>query len=124
SRKDGAAEAPRRTRGAAPLGGCARDAPGRADRRRRRRPAERLLGGLGETNLVPPGHAARPDAASSVAPVSVLVRALPASLPGNEQRTPTTKDVPPNPPTPAKRSSRPARCWTPRRRRSRLRAGA
>ena len=46
---------------------------------------------------VSPGRAARPDAASSVAPIALLSR-LPASLPRNEHRTPTTSDVPPIPP--------------------------
>ena len=40
----------------------------------------------------PPGRAARPDAASSVAPVVRLPR-LPASLPRNEHRTPATSRI-------------------------------
>src|SRR5205823_11872590 len=38
----------------------------------------------------PPGRAGRPLAASSVAPV-LPIRALPASLPGTDHRTPTTR---------------------------------
>ena len=60
------------------------------------------VGGLGETTAVPLGRAARPDAASSVAPVELRLRTLPASLPRNEHRTPATSD-PPIPP------ARP--CW-------------
>jgi hypothetical protein len=45
----------------------------------------------------PPGRAARPEAASSVAH-GLPARGLPASLPQNEHRTPTTSNIPPNPP--------------------------
>src|SRR6185436_20279287 len=55
------------------------------------------LGGFGETGVMPPPHPARPAAASSVASIALL-SALPASLPQTEQRTPSTNDVPPNPP--------------------------
>jgi aspartate-semialdehyde dehydrogenase len=57
--------------------------------------AERVLRGFGETSAVPPGRAGRRAAASSVAPVSLRIRALPASLPrtrpshpGDEARFP------------------------------------
>jgi tRNA dimethylallyltransferase len=47
---------------------------------------------------MPPGRAPRPDAASSVTPIALL-STLPAFLPRTEQRTPTTSDVPPTPPS-------------------------
>jgi hypothetical protein len=53
-----------------------------------------VLGGFGETALVPPGRAGRPDAASSVAPI-VLTIGAPCVLsserpshPGDEDRSP------------------------------------
>src|SRR6266516_3976630 len=45
-----------------------------------------------------PGRAARPDAASSVAPIGSSLLGLPASLPRNDHRTPATSNVPPDPP--------------------------
>ncbi len=59
----------------------------------------RQLGGLGEIRVVPSAHAARPADASSVAPIALL-STLPASLPQNEQRTPSTNGIPPIPPSP------------------------
>jgi len=41
-------------------------------------------------SLVPPGRAARPEAASSVAPM-LKSMGLPASLPRNDHRAPATK---------------------------------
>src|SRR3954452_12038785 len=52
-------------------------------------PTSRSYRGLDGNNGWSLEHAARPEAASSVVPVH-LVRALPASLPRNEHRTPTT----------------------------------
>ena len=68
---------------------------------RRRRPPLHDLGGLGAITAVSSGRAARPEAASSVAPTLrvLATRTLPASLPRNDHRTPTTSDIPPNPPT-------------------------
>ena len=55
------------------------------------------LRGLDETGAVPPGRAGRHDAASSVAPVSLRIQGLPASLPRTTHRTPATRPVPPSP---------------------------
>ena len=69
------------------------------------------LGGSGERAAVPPGRAARPQAASSIAPVSQRIRTLPASLPGNEHRTLATSALPPDPPRPSATTLPPnARC--------------
>jgi uncharacterized protein len=43
---------------------------------------------------MPPGCAGRHDAASSVAPISLWIWSLPASLPHTTQRTPSTGDHP------------------------------
>ena len=51
---------------------------------------------LWRNTVVPPGRAARPDAASSVAPIARL-SGLPASLPRNEHRAPTTNSISPKP---------------------------
>src|SRR6266540_104703 len=45
-----------------------------------------LVGGLDEMTAVSPRRAARPEAASSVAPIALLSR-LPASYPRNDHRT-------------------------------------
>src|SRR6476661_2573683 len=56
-----------------------------------------VLGGFGEIRVVPPGRAGRPQAVSSVAPIALL-SGLPASLPANDRRTPSTNSISPNPP--------------------------
>jgi hypothetical protein len=49
-----------------------------------------VLEPVSERSTVPPGRAGRRDAASSAAPVSGLIWALPASLPRTDHRTPAT----------------------------------
>ena len=59
---------------------------------------DRAVGGFGEISAVPPGRAARPEAASSVARRATSPRA-PCVLARNDHRTPTTSDISPNPPS-------------------------
>src|SRR5215210_717519 len=83
------------------LGGTERARAPTQPRRRRlraRRLARLLIRGLGETSLCRRATLLAPRTASSVAPVSLRIRTLPASLPRNDHRTPTTSDAPPNPP--------------------------
>jgi proline dehydrogenase len=47
---------------------------------------------------MPQGRAARPEAASSVAPISHWIWALPASWPRSDHRAPATSGIPPIPP--------------------------
>src|SRR5439155_17406720 len=55
------------------------------------------IGGIGERVAEPWGRAGRRDAVSSVAPI-VELSTLPASVPRDDHRTPTTSTLPPSPP--------------------------
>ena len=67
-------------------------------RRSRWSPRRSSAGGLGETQSVPSGRAARPEDCVLGRARSLRLRTLPASLFRNDHRTPTASDVPPSPP--------------------------
>jgi hypothetical protein len=73
-----------------------------------------LVGALDETPAVPPERTARRCCVLSRAR-TFQVRALPASLPRNDQRPPATSDVPPSPPRGSRSRARTAgAAWRPR----------